>query len=83
MHTQEMCCLVILHMPLLLSSRGFFLVFGCRISFWVGPSLFFVNGSSGVSCDFGVFMRGKKKLVLSCVQVFATPWTIAHQAPLS
>ena len=22
-------------------------------------------------------------LVLSCIQLFATPWTVAHQAPLS
>ena len=22
-------------------------------------------------------------LVLSCIQVFVTPWTVAHQAPLS
>ena len=24
-----------------------------------------------------------KDNVLSCVQLFATPWTVAHQAPLS
>ena len=25
----------------------------------------------------------RRKCVLSCVQLFAAPWTIAHQAPLS
>ena len=66
-----MCSLVIFHLPLLLSCCGFFLVFGCRISFLVEylfwSQSFFVKGSSGVSCDFAVFKRGKKKLVaLSC-----------------
>ena len=32
-----------------------------------------------------IFMKGKKVKVksLSCVQLFATPWTVASQAPLS
>ena len=46
----------ILKAPLLLSHCGFF-IFGCRLSFLVGLSLF-VDGYSAVSCDFGVFMRG-------------------------
>ena len=40
----------------LLPSHLFF-VFGCRISFLVGCSVF-VDGCSAVSCDFVVFMRG-------------------------
>ena len=42
--------------PFLPSCCGFF-VFGCRLSFWKGSSLF-VDGCSAVGCDFGVFVRG-------------------------
>ena len=41
---------------LLPSCCGFF-VFGCRVSFLVGSSIFFVNRCSVVSCDFGVLVR--------------------------
>ena len=34
------------------------------------------------ACDLGKKMRVKVKL-LSCVRLFETPWTVAHQAPLS
>ena len=27
--------------------------------------------------------ESEKKVLLSCVQLPATPWTVAHQAPLS
>ena len=38
---------------------GFLLyVFGCRLSFLVGSSLFFTDACSAVSCDFGVLVRG-------------------------
>ena len=30
-----------------------------------------------------LYPRGKSECALSCVCLFATPWTIAHQAPLS
>ena len=43
--------------PLLLSCCGFFVFFGCKVSFLVGFSNFFVDGFSAVSCDFGVFVR--------------------------
>ena len=46
----------IMKAPLLLSHRGFFFVFGCKISFLVGSSLFCQWLFS--SCDFGLFMRG-------------------------
>ena len=49
--------------PLLPSHRDFFFVFGCRISFLVGSSLF-VDGCSAVSCDFGVFVRGGQMLTV-------------------
>ena len=49
----------------------------CGLLFVFGHSIWFLVDSSGFfcfvcqwflsSCDFGVFMRGKKKLVLSCV----------------
>ena len=44
--------------PLLPSHYGFVFVFGCRISFLVGSSLFLLMVCSAVSCDFGVFVRG-------------------------
>ena len=47
-------------MPLLPSHCGFFFVFGCRVSFLVGPVLFVVvvvDGCSAVSCDFGISVR--------------------------
>ena len=47
----------IMIVPLLLSYCGFFFVFGCRISFVVGSSIFFFDGCSPVSCDFGIFVR--------------------------
>ena len=40
----------------IIPSHCCFFVFGYRISFLVGPSLF-VHGCSAVSFDFGVFMR--------------------------
>ena len=43
--------------PLLPSHCGFFFLFGCRVSFLVGSSVFLVDGCSAVSCDFGVFVR--------------------------
>ena len=45
--------------PFLTFHCGFFFVFGCRISFLV-VSIYFVNGCSAFSCDFGVFMKGGK-----------------------
>ena len=42
--------------PFLPSCCGVF-VFGCRLSFWKGSSLF-VDGCSAVGCDFAVFVRG-------------------------
>ena len=50
-------CLFITYAPLLPSCCGFFFVFGCRISFFVGSSLF-CQWFFRVSCDFGVFVRG-------------------------
>ena len=50
----------------LLSSCGFFLVFGCKVSFWQVP-VFFTDDCSAVSSDFGVFMRqGELKILLLC-----------------
>ena len=33
--------------------------------------------------SFSVVIISQYVFVLSCVQLFATPWTVAHQAPLS
>ena len=42
---------------LLPSHCGFFFVFACRVSFLVGSSIFLVNGSLAVICDFHVSVR--------------------------
>ena len=78
-----MCSLVILHMPFLLSSCGFFLVFGCRISFGVGPSLFLSMILQELVVILVFSWEERKSWFLSRAPVFATPWTVAHQAPLS
>ena len=47
------------------------------------PSIVFYN----VSYVYHIIIYFKSRslcvCVLSCVQLFATPWTVAHQAPLS
>lgn len=50
--------------PLLPSRCASFFVFGCRISFLVGSSLFLINVCS-VICDLGVLVRGGELKVLS------------------
>ena len=45
--------------PLLLSLCCFFFVFGCRVSFLVGSSIFFVSGCSAVRCDFDGSVRSE------------------------
>ena len=49
---------VIMIVSLLPSCRGFFLVFGCRLSLLVGFSVCLLcHWGSAVSCDFGVSIR--------------------------
>ena len=50
-----------------LPSHCDFFVFGCRISFLVGLSLFFVNGYSAISCDAGVSVSGGELVPYSAV----------------
>lgn len=58
--------------PFLPSCCGFF-VFGCRLSFWKGSSLF-VDGCSAVGCDSGVFIERRwAQVLLLCYLVFASP----------
>ena len=43
------------------------LCFGYRISFLVGSVVFFTDGCSAVSCDFGVLLTGDElKVLLLC-----------------
>ena len=70
------CQICIEKAPLLPSRCGRFFVFGSRISFWLGSSLFSVN-SLAVSCDFGVFMRAGElrsfyPFILLLTLIFAT-----------
>ena len=50
--------------PLTVSLWFLLYVFGYRISFLVGSYLFFIDGCSAVSCDFGVLTRGGELQVL-------------------
>ena len=66
--------------PLLPSHCGGFFVFGSRISFLVGFSLFSANGLV-VSCDFGVFMtagelRSFYPFILFLTLIFVTSITV-------
>ena len=46
---------------------------------------FYVFITEDLLCDGQKDVKGKERKVksLSCVQLFATPWTVAYQAPVS
>ena len=47
------------------------------------PHFYFRNVSLVIQAQFDK-LKGKGKVKsLSCVRLFVTPWTVAHQAPLS
>ena len=59
-------------------------IFQARILEWVAIS--FSRGSSWLrdwTCVSCIFPTLSSVQLLSCVQLFATPWTVSHQAPLS
>ena len=56
--------------PLLPSPGGLF-VFGCKVSFFGQFKLFFCNGFSAVSCDFGVSVRRGE--LMSYSTIFSPP----------
>ena len=53
----------------------------CSLSLW--PYFCFANKSISRFFLDSTLKKKKKVKLLSHVQLFATPWTIAHQAPLS
>ena len=65
----------IMVVPFLPSYCGLFFVFGCRVSFLVGSSIFLVN-SWTVSCDFIVFVRRDEFMSFYSSILPASPWPL-------
>ena len=57
--------ILLLLCPFLPSHCDFFFVFGCRVSFFDRFHHYFVNGCSTVCCDFDIFVR-RARVILLC-----------------